>query len=241
MKPMLLHKRFFRVLRAAPAVYCALTLLALPGFSRADEEAFSLGDCSDDVLRAELRLSDLGCLSGVVDGRWGQNDADALAAFYAAYGTPDDGSLDSLFSAGAAAAQDAFAADSLLVPGVLVSWDEVKARLTIGQAYALTDCRTGITVRVVCTEKSGYAHFTPELDWDDATLRGFFSDEASSEKLPVAVLIDGVSVAASLQYAPDPGDGTLPSYSVYFSGSVSGVGGIADADHEAVVTAAAGG
>jgi len=28
---------------------------------------------------------------------------------------------------------------------------------------------------------------------------------------------------------------------VYFSGSVSGVGGIADADHEAVVTAAAGG
>jgi len=241
MKPTRLHKRFFRILRTASAVCCALFLLALPAFSRADEQAFSLGDCSDDVLRAEIRLSDLGCLSGVVDGCWGQDDAEALAVFYAMSGTQEDGTLDSLFSSGAAAAQGDSPAASLLAPGVLVNWDEVSSRLTIGQAYALSDCRTGITVRVVCTEKGGYARFTPELDWDDATLRGFFPSTASSEKLPVAVLIDGVSVAASLQYAPDPGNGTLAAYSVYFSGSVSGFGGIADADHEAVVTAAAGG
>jgi peptidoglycan hydrolase-like protein with peptidoglycan-binding domain len=228
-------------LRAVFVILCALLFATLPVPARAEEPAFLPGDCSDDVLRAETRLSDLGYLTGIVDGLWGQNDVNALAAFYAASGTQGDGTLDSLFSASTAAAQDAFPAASLLAPGVLVNWDEVKEHLIIGQAYALTDCRTGIIVRVVCIKTGGYARFTPELDWDDATLRGFFSSTASSEKLPVAVLIDGVSVAASLQYASVPADGTLASYCIYFSGSVSGVNGIPDVDHEAVVHAAAGG
>lgn len=242
MKPSLLNRKSFVFPRAPLAFVCALALCALPVSSRADADAFSLGECSDDVLRAETRLSDLGYLTGVVDGLWEQDDADALAAFSAG-GAANGDALSSLFSADALSGS--FLQDSappvLLAPGVLVNWDEIEPRLIIGDAYALSDCRTGITVRVVCAAKSGYALFTPELDWDDATLRGFFQGESSSEKLPVAVLIDGVSVAASLQYAPDSGTGTLTSYSVYFSGSVSGIGGIADADHEAVVLAASGG
>ena len=41
---------------------------------------FQIGDCSDDVQRVETRLSDLGYLSALVNGRWEQTDADALAA-----------------------------------------------------------------------------------------------------------------------------------------------------------------
>ena len=80
----------------------------------------------------------------------------------------------------------------------------------------------------------------PELDWDNATLRGFFDSTSSSEKHPVVITIDGVLVAASIQQAaPDMSGEALPEYGVYFHGSLTGVNAIPDAEHEAIVQIAA--
>ena len=59
---------------------------------------FQIGDCSDDVQRVETRLSDLGYLSAVVNGRWEQTDADALAAFAEANKTDASTVASVLFS-----------------------------------------------------------------------------------------------------------------------------------------------
>ena len=56
----------------------------------------------------------------------------------------------------------------------------------------------------------------------------------------MTIAADGVSIAASVQNAPAQSGDTQPEYTVYFHGSVSGIGGIPDAEHEAVVQIAGG-
>ena len=63
----------------------------------APQAAFTLGACSDEVLRAETRLSDLGFLSNVIDGVWRENDATAFANFAAALGKDEAAALPLLF------------------------------------------------------------------------------------------------------------------------------------------------
>ncbi|NLI54568.1 MAG: hypothetical protein GX417_09630 [Clostridiales bacterium] len=235
-------------LRRASALALAFTLLFLfSPTASAEDGAFVLGDCSDDVQRAETRLSDLGYDTGVVNGRWDQADADALAAFCAANGVSPAAANELLFSNDALAASQStgsvFAVGAqgfLLTYGTLMPWDEVSPLLEPGQSYSLTSCYTGITLHMVCVSLGSHAWMRPELDWDNATLRGFFSTVSSSEKQPVVLTIGGILVAASIQQAAPSMEGeALPEYGVYFSGSLSGIDGIPDAEHEAVVRIAA--
>ena len=93
---------------------------------------------------------------------------------------------------------------------------------------------------MVCVSVGSHAKFSPELEWDNATLRGFFSSDSSSEKQPVVLTIDGVLIAASIQQAAPSADETaLPEYSVFFHDSLSEINGIPDAEHEAIVEIAA--
>ena len=116
----------------------------------------------------------------------------------------------------------------------------MKTRLKTGQTYTVTSCYSGISLHMVCVSIGTFAQFQPVLDWDNATLRGFFPQDSSSQKQPVAVTIDGIYVAASILSAPAQLGDELPVYDLYFHGSVSEINGIPDAEHEAVVLIASG-
>jgi hypothetical protein len=230
----------------AAALALALLFFFIP-VSSAEGEGFSLGECSDDVLRAETRLSDLGYISSVVNGRWDQADVDALARFALVNGVDVSDALPALYEPGAlfptetvSSVFQSGSAGFVVARGSLMPWSEVSALITAGESYTVTSCYSGIQLRLECVSIDGYAKMRPALEWDNATLRGFFSSESTSEKQPVIVAIDGILVAASIQKAPTTTDGTLPVYSVYFHDSVSGINGIPDAEHESVVLIAAG-
>ena len=230
----------------------ALTLIFVLFFtvsqrSLADGFHFLIGDSTDDVLRVEMRLSDLGYLKGVINGRWEQADADALAAFASANGVTTYTAGNLIFTNEAQPASSTgstvFASGPqgfLVTFGTLMPWLDVSAKLVPGQSYDVTSCYSGIALHMVCVSVDGHAKMRPELDWDNATLRGFFSAASSSEKQPVVITIDGILVAASIQQAaPSLENQPLPEYGLYFSGSLSGVNGIPDAEHEAIVRIAA--
>ena len=239
-----------RSFRALFGVVLALVVFCSGSASALAEDAlFPLGSISDDVLRVETRLSDLGYNTCVVNGRWDQADADALAAFAAANKVAAADAYDSLFSFGAIpAAQQVssiFASGTggfVLAYGSLMPWEEVKALLQPGTSYNIASCYSGITLHMVCVSLGAHAKFKPELDWDNATLRGFFSSVSSAEKQPVLVTVNGVLIAASIQQAApnttEEGD-SLPVYSVYFHNALSAINGIPDVEHEAVIKIAA--
>ena len=232
--------------RAAAVAFAALLLLLAP-VAHAEDVLFYLGTCSDDVLRAETRLSDLGYKRTVIDGCWDQADADALALFAAANNVTPPTAWQTLFSESALpasqAASSVFASGSggfLMTYGSLMPWSEVKAKLQPGVSYNVTSCYSGITLHMVCVSVGAHAKFKPELDWDNATLRGFFGSASSAEKQPVVLTLDGVLIAASIQQAaPSVEADELPEYSVYFHDALTEISGIPDAEHEAVVQIAA--
>ena len=221
-----------------------LLLSAAPGAAHAAGYRFQIGDRSDDVLRVELRLSDLGYLTAVPNGRWEQADADALAAFAAANGVTVYSAGDRLFLAEALSAPAIVSAvseqTSLITYGTLMPWEDVLKLISEENAYDVTSCYSGITLHMVCTLVASHAKMRPELDWDEATLRGFFFTGSSAEKQPVVITVDGVLIAASIQQAaPGADESILPEYALYFSGSRSGINGIPDAEHESIVHIAA--
>jgi len=224
----------------------AAVTLAAPA-ALAEDGIFTSGESSDDIQRVEIRLSDLGYFKGVVNGRWEAADEAALAAFATANGVSPAAAEDLLFSNDALPVSryggTVFASGAqgfLVTHGTLMPWEEVSAKLVPGQAYPMTSCYTGITLHMVCVSLGAHAKMRPELDWDNATLRGFFDSTSSSEKHPVVITIDGVLIAASIQQAaPDMSGEALPEYGVYFHGSLTGVNAIPDAEHEAIVQIAA--
>ncbi len=222
-------------------------MLSFQPRAAAESFRFQTGDCSDDVFRVETRLSDLGFLHGVVNGCWEQADADALAAFSEANNITSYAASSLLFTIEALPASSivssvfASGAQGLLVTfGTRMSWQEVSTMLVPGMSYDVTSCYSGIALHMVCVSVGDHAKMRPELDWDNATLRGFFSAQSSSEKHPVVITVNGVLIAASIQQAaPSIDRQPLPEYGLFFSGSHSGINGIPDAEHEAIVDIAA--
>ncbi len=244
-----------RFIKKTTSIFCralALALICASLFTVTNRALaaglhLSIGDCSDNVFRVETRLSDLGYLKTVVNGRWEQADADALTAFATANKVTVYGADNVLFENDAIPASSAtstvFATGPqgfLVTYGTLMPWSEVKPKLEVGKSYDVTSCYSGIALHMVCVSVGEHARMRPELDWDNATLRGFFYATSSSEKQPVVITIDGILIAASIQQAaPSLAAQALPEYGLYFSGSLSDVNGIPDAEHEAIVRIAA--
>ena len=247
MKSTLIQKTAHAFRRAFALALVCVSLLSVSNRALAAGLHFSLGECSDDVFRVEMRLSDLGYLKTVVNGRWEQTDLDALSAFATANKVTVYGAGNVLFGNDAipasAVTSSVFATGPqgfLVTFGTLMPWSEVKPKLVPGQSYDVTSCYSGIALHMVCVSVGEHAKMRPELDWDNATLRGFFYAASSSEKQPVVITIDGILVAASIQQAaPSLVEQALPEYGLYFSGSLSDVNGIPDAEHEAIVRIAA--
>ena len=202
---------------------------------------------SDDILRAQLRLRELGYYFGAFDGAYGEAYARALEAFCDASGYLFTGRVPApLFSAEAKQAPFA-AANPILLPsggrpvvtGELVPWSEVRGALATGNEYAVTACYSGIVCKLRFLGGVGHARMSPALDWDQTTLAAMFGDGFSAGKQPVLLSLGQRHVAASL--APRPSlDGSETEYELYCDGSVSDLNGIPDVDHALLIRIAAG-
>ncbi len=205
-------------------------------------EGFSVGDMGDDVLRAQLRLNDLGYAGNGATGVWRRSDAKALASFYEAAGRDA-----SLFSADAPrAAHEGTEEETPAASGRhggLMPWSEVQTRIKSGTSYTLTDYYTGIVIHLRFLEggAAGYARMQPTQMWDSATMSGLFDGAVSIEARPAVIVIDGLLVAASFRLDPLGQEKSPLMVQLYFAGSVSGLGGLADEGHNAAMRLAAGG
>ena len=215
-------------------------LLAPLAGALAAPEDFSLGDMGDDVLRAQLRLYDLGYTDACATGVWRRSDIQALAAFYETAGKGA-----ALFSEDAPSAvhaeEEADVADNAKRGG-LMPWSEAKTRLKSGGRYTLTDYYTGIVIHLgyAGDEGEGYARMQPAQMWDSATMSSLFGSAQSIETRPAVIAIDGQLVAASFRLDPLGQEESPLTIQLYFSGSFSGLGGLGDEGHNAAIRLAAG-
>ena len=204
-------------------------------------------EASGDMLRAQLRLRDLGYYTGSIDAAENEAALRAIDAFCEHNNVPRERITDAAYSASALPApsdakSDAAAERGPAVTGKAMPWNEVRTLLTPGKTYTVVSCYGGLVCTMRCTGVAGHAHMTPRNDDDADTLNEIFGNLHGFGKQPVTILLGGVSVAASLQacrHSDDAGDADT-AYSLYFTDSVSDIGGLPDIDHSAAVRVAAG-
>lgn len=229
----------YHTLQQIAAVFTALVVLlsALPAHATSDA-APALGECSDEALRIETRLFDLGYLWGMSDGVWREDDLAALTRFARERDAEIANALSLLF---ANASSERSQAQTVTLHGTRMPWDEVENMLTIGSSYTVTSCNSGIMLHMVCSSLGSHAMFYPEIPWDEATLVGFFNAYGSMETQPVTLSVNGIRIAASLQASPTFHKTGMRLYHLFFFESTSEIGGLPDAAHQATIEIAAAG
>ena len=121
-----------------------------------------------------------------------------------------------------------------LVTGELWDWAEVKAQLTVGETYTVTNCATGESCRMVYRDGESHAHMTPAAEYSNLQMvKKWLGESNSYYKIAVVVEMGEKRVAASLQY-------DNATAHVYFQGSASHVLGMVDKEHDSLVQRAAG-
>ncbi|MBR0156744.1 MAG: peptidoglycan-binding protein [Clostridia bacterium] len=238
--------------------------LTVHGASEPEKDRiYADGDTGDMITRIQIRLRDLGYLCYRPTGAYRAMTADAVKAFQrrssdygnslAVDGRAGPETLKYLFEIGAPRVR---IPDSVHIPkgpdssklkatGRPDEWSAVKASLTVGSVYTVTDCYTGETFDVVFA--GGENHAEMELADEDqlAAFMRICGGEYNFLKRPVVVEIGGQQIAASLQCWPHGSDSTETNgmdghFCVFFSGSLSGVGKLPDVEHNSNIMKAAG-
>lgn len=229
-------------------IYISLALLLLvSAVSSAGADASRIA--SDDLLRTQLRLRDLGFYTGSIDGASNENLLAALDAFKIntdALAQPD--APNPLFdktgvqpSAAIPNTNDSLA-QSPVVTGAPLLWEAAYKKLSPNEVYTVTACYSGESFQMRYLGGTGHAHMTPVDDDAANALLLLFGALRDYGKQPVIITLDDIPAAASLQaflHNDDAGDADTV-YSLYFNGSVSDVGRLPDVDHNAIVRIAAG-
>ena len=244
----------------------AVSALALPMLSFAspqDQKIHSDGDSGEAVLRIQIRLRELGYLPYRPTGVYRAMTVDAVKAFQercGSYGAPlaVDGragpeSIKRLFDPNAPRVRIPESvnmprgpiAPQLAVKGQPATWGEVKPLLTAGTAYTVFDCNTGASFRMVFSGGENHAEMELYSTEDKAAFDSVCGDEYNFLKRPIVVEIGNMRAAASMQCMPHgedkaEGNGMDGHVCVFFSGSLSHVGGVPDMEHEVIVRQAAG-
>ena len=235
-------KRMLTLLLAALCLCFGATALA----EEKERETVTLGAKGQLVVRIQQRLMDLGYYHYKPTGSYQAVTRRAAMAYERAAGSGQDGRLtpeeqDELFSGGAARAPYAasvelsFTAQSsyFTVTGELWDWAEVKKELRAGESYALTNCATGESCRLVFQDGENHAHMTPEAPADAQMLKKWLGESNSYYKIAVVADVGEKRIAASLQF-------DNATAHVYFQGSLSHVLDMADAEHDSLIRRAAG-
>ena len=217
----------------------------------------------ETVVRIQLRLRELGYFNYKPTGNFGtmsveatkrfqQKQTDAAGQAIMADGTVGAQSLSILFERTAVRSDiiasipfGAALSGTPAVTGELVEWNEVKTLLGEGASYTVTDYNTGTQWSMIFTGGEYHAEMECASPEDAAVYKETFGGEYNYSKRPVVVNIAGRLVAASLQGYPHGSD-TVSSNDMaghaclFFSGSLSHVGGFPDVEHQSQIYKAAG-
>ena len=235
-----------RTLMLLLALVC-LTVGASALAEEKERETIALGSKGELVVRVQQRLMDLGFYAYKPTGSYQAVTRRAAMAYERAANARQDGRLtpqeqDELFSSMAVRAPYAayipltFTAQTtpFLVTGELWDWAEVKAQLTVGETYTVTNCATGESCQMVYRDGESHAHMTPAAEYSNLQMvKKWLGESNSYYKVAVTVDIGERKVAASMQF-------DNAAAHVYFQGSTSHVLGMADVEHDSLVRRAAG-
>ncbi len=231
--------------RSLLAGICICALLWAPAARGRTLDTLEKGSTGQDVVRLQTRLMDLGYNTYKPTGSFQSLTVRCVNAYQAAAGQTVTGSLSAeeqvvLYSQSAPIAPFSavvpltFTAQSpyFVVTGEEILWERVKGALTPGMSVTLTNCATGESCQVLYLGGEGHA----EVDASAAAgvLTGWLGSSNSFYKAAVTARIENTDVAASLQW-----DGSSRGC-LYFSGSVSHVNNLSDAEHSDLVKRAAG-
>lgn len=231
------------------AAAISLTLLS-PRLSKAERYFATVenGDRNEAAARVQERLSDLGYYLYKSTGSYGNVTARAVQAFQSQAGLPVTGKIGGadwklLFSDEAPLKQ--FIAtvpvsypgqnSSFRMTGSPVPWEEIKSLLKEGETFKIYNAATGQPCEVVFVSGEGHADVRVKpRSVEAALLKEWLGSTNSFYKIGAVAEIGDVKAACSLQW-----DGKEKAC-VYFSGSVSHVGGFPDAEHNELTAKAAG-
>ena len=216
------------------------------------------------VVRIQLRLRELGYLSFKPTGSYKSMTVNAVKAFQTNYrdagfdiqadGRMGQDSLELLFKPDALRVTlsgisipsgPKHGSSTLVKTGEIVSWGAVKATLTVGKSYTITDCYTGSTFELVFTGGDNHAEMEPASQEALAAFKEICGSEYNFLKRPVVVSLNGREIAASIQCWPH-GSGNINDNGMeghvclFFDGSCSNVGNLPDVEHTENVYKAAG-
>lgn len=212
----------------------------------------------DDVVRVQIRLRDLCYFNFKPTGIYQSMTANAAKAFQLKH-TLDDGSpmisdgtigdqtMTILFRHSVSRA-DISAGIPIgtsqtregAVKGQALKWSEVKALLSVGTSYIVTDYNTGTTFELQFSGGENHAEMEARDAQSAATVKEVFGGEYNFSKRAVTISIGGKQVAASLQGWPH-GDDSVSSNDMsghlclFFDGSLSHVGSLPDAEHQELI------
>ncbi len=220
-------------------------------------------DTGDYIVMIQIRLRELGYFHFKATGRFQgmtrssviafqQNQMDADGKAIISDGTIGQQSIDILFSSTAARSPIAQsipygppASGSQKAVGELVEWNEVKSLLTEGNSYEIMDFNTGQVFEMVFVGGEQHAEMECKGANDTIIYKQVFGEEFNYSKRPMLLIMGEKKIACSLQGAPH-GTDTVSSNDMsghaclYFSGSKSHVGMLADIEHNNYILTAAG-
>lgn len=256
-----MQKRFAAVIIAV--LFALLALSAPLSASEAPSEVYSDGSTGEFVTRIQLRLRELGYLCYRPTGAYRAMTVEAAKQFQkrcsdlgeglTSDGKMGDATLRRLFDANAPRVKIPDSvhiprgplANSLSATGEMLEWSTVKRLMKLGGEYTVTDCNTGESFNLVFAGGANHAEMELARIADKAVFSKVCGVEFNYLKRPVVVNVDGRRIAASMQCYPHGSDtvennGIDGHVCVFFAGSLSHVGALSDAEHDAAVSKAAG-
>lgn len=189
---------------------------------------------SDALFRLQLRLCDLGYLTGYPSGVHDEGTALAIERYLADSGAS---SMAEAHAPGAKPVPVRVPENSVTLtgimgqPGVRIDWPYVREMLTAGATYVLTNCESGAIAHVKYVGGESHAEIVPVSNWDQATISGMFAYAQFMDKQPVTLTVGSYRVAASLKGSVRRTAEDEACYCLYFWGSDSGIAAIPDAEH----------
>ncbi|MBO4848709.1 MAG: peptidoglycan-binding protein [Clostridia bacterium] len=216
------------------------------------------------VVRIQLRLRELGYLNFKPTGSYKSMTVNAVKDFQVNYresgyemqvdGRMGPQSMELLFKYDAMRVSlggisipsgPKHASDTLVTTGSLIPWETVKTMMLAGRSYNIIDCYTGKEFKLQYTGGENHAEMEPASEEALADFKEICGREYNFLKRPVVVVIDGQTIAASIQCWPHgadtvPGNGVDGHVCLFFDGSYSNVGHLPDVEHTENIYKAAG-
>ena len=242
-------------------IICTLILLCVFSVSSAASiyETVAQNSFGETVQRVQIRLRELDYFYFKPTGNYKGMTVNSVIKFQMREGLPVDGTAGEqtqtiLFSARALRAT---IPDSVHIPigpslqgtqeikGSLVRWDTIKTELIVGKSYRVMDYNTGKVFYMTYTGGTNHAEMECTTAEDMAKFLSVFCGVVNYSKRPVVIGVNGKDVAASLYGFPH-GTDTIKDNDMdghtcmFFQGSTSHVGGIADVEHQRQIYVAAG-